>query len=116
MLPAILRQSRPALCGYEVYSNVNGRFRAVNPLQIDWRRVDMSRIQIKQPPGEANALGAIKFMFPNQYAVYLHDTPSKSLFAARLPGAEPRLHARAGPVGLRRRADDPGDGRDHGRS
>ena len=40
----------------------------------------MRRIQIKQPPGEKNALGSIKFMFPNPYAVYLHDTPSKSLF------------------------------------
>jgi murein L,D-transpeptidase YcbB/YkuD len=40
----------------------------------------MRRIQIKQPPGEANALGSIKFLFPNPYAVYLHDTPSKSFF------------------------------------
>jgi L,D-transpeptidase YcbB len=40
----------------------------------------MRRIQIKQPPGERNALGSIKFMFPNPYAVYLHDTPSKSYF------------------------------------
>ena len=40
----------------------------------------MRRIQIKQPPGERNALGSIKFMFPNPYAVYLHDTPSKSFF------------------------------------
>ena len=47
---------------------------------VDWRTVDMRRIQIKQPPGERNALGSIKFLFPNPYAVYLHDTPSKSLF------------------------------------
>ncbi|CUA84697.1 Murein L,D-transpeptidase YcbB/YkuD [Chelatococcus sambhunathii] len=37
-------------------------------------------ISIRQPPGERNALGHIKFMFPNQHAVYLHDTPSRSLF------------------------------------
>jgi len=36
---------------------------------------------VRQPPGEKNALGRIKFLFPNDYAVYLHDTPSKSLFA-----------------------------------
>jgi murein L,D-transpeptidase YcbB/YkuD len=47
---------------------------------VDWSSVDMRRIQIKQPPGERNALGSIKFLFPNPYAVYLHDTPSKSFF------------------------------------
>ena len=47
---------------------------------IDWYSVDIRKIQIRQPPGERNALGNIKFMFPNQYDVYLHDTPSKSLF------------------------------------
>jgi murein L,D-transpeptidase YcbB/YkuD len=36
----------------------------------------------RQPPGERNALGRIKFMFPNQHAVYLHDTPSRHLFSA----------------------------------
>ncbi|MCC7346152.1 MAG: L,D-transpeptidase family protein [Variibacter sp.] len=38
-------------------------------------------IAIKQPPGERNALGRIKFNFPNKYQVYLHDTPTKHLFA-----------------------------------
>ncbi len=37
-------------------------------------------ISIRQPPGERNALGRIKFNFPNRYQVYLHDTPDKSLF------------------------------------
>ncbi|TQV69582.1 L,D-transpeptidase family protein [Aliiroseovarius halocynthiae] len=36
---------------------------------------------IKQPPSSRNALGLVKFMFPNKYNIYLHDTPSKSLFA-----------------------------------
>ena len=36
---------------------------------------------IKQPPSQRNALGLVKFMFPNKYNIYLHDTPSKSLFA-----------------------------------
>ena len=35
---------------------------------------------LRQDPGEDNSLGLIKFMFPNHYHVYLHDTPSKSLF------------------------------------
>jgi murein L,D-transpeptidase YcbB/YkuD len=38
-------------------------------------------ISVRQPPGERNALGFIKFMFPNGHAVYLHDTPNRSLFS-----------------------------------
>ncbi|PPD41242.1 MAG: L,D-transpeptidase [Methylocystis sp.] len=37
---------------------------------------------VRQPPGEKNALGRVKFVFPNDYAVYMHDTPSRGLFAA----------------------------------
>ena len=40
------------------------------------------QISLRQPPGERNALGFIKFLFPNQHAVYLHDTPNRSLFSA----------------------------------
>lgn len=40
------------------------------------------QISVRQPPGERNALGFIKFMFPNQHAVYLHDTPNRSLFGS----------------------------------
>jgi L,D-transpeptidase YcbB len=39
-------------------------------------------ITVRQPPGERNALGFVKFMFPNKHAVYLHDTPNRRLFAA----------------------------------
>jgi murein L,D-transpeptidase YcbB/YkuD len=39
-------------------------------------------ISVRQPPGERNALGWIKFMFPNDHAVYLHDTPNRRLFAS----------------------------------
>ena len=38
-------------------------------------------IHISQPPGEANALGRIRFNFPNKFLVYQHDTPDKYLFA-----------------------------------
>ncbi|MFC6049017.1 L,D-transpeptidase family protein, partial [Methylobacterium hispanicum] len=37
-------------------------------------------VSLRQPPGEKNALGFVKFMFPNNHAVYLHDTPNRSLF------------------------------------
>ncbi|MEM7669386.1 MAG: L,D-transpeptidase family protein, partial [Pseudomonadota bacterium] len=36
---------------------------------------------VRQPPGRANALGTVKFMFPNPHAIYLHDTPERHLFA-----------------------------------
>jgi L,D-transpeptidase YcbB len=47
-------------------------------------RLDRARdgsIHISQPPGEANALGRIRFNFPNKFLVYQHDTPDKNLFA-----------------------------------
>src|SRR6202012_4585395 len=47
-------------------------------------RLDRNRdgsIHISQPPGEANALGRIRFNFPNKFLVYQHDTPDKYLFA-----------------------------------
>jgi len=40
-------------------------------------------ITVRQPPGEHNALGHLLFMFPNEHAIYLHDTPSRGLFAAQ---------------------------------
>ena len=40
------------------------------------------QLVVKQPSGAKNALGQIKFIFPNDFSVYLHDTPSKSLFSA----------------------------------
>jgi murein L,D-transpeptidase YcbB/YkuD len=39
------------------------------------------RPSVRQRPGERNALGRIKFLFPNEYSVYMHDTPTRGLFA-----------------------------------
>jgi murein L,D-transpeptidase YcbB/YkuD len=49
---------------------------------IEWTRYSADNFPwlIRQQPGPKNALGRIKFMFPNPHSVYLHDTPSKSLF------------------------------------
>ena len=41
-----------------------------------------ANVFVRQPPGERNALGNVKFMFPNDHAVYMHDTPSRGLFNA----------------------------------
>ena len=55
----------------------------VSPWQVDWSQVSPSNFpfRVRQRPGPGNALGQIKFLFPNKHDVYLHDTPSKSLFA-----------------------------------
>jgi murein L,D-transpeptidase YcbB/YkuD len=79
LLPS-LRSNPGAIRGYQVFAKVRGKFRAVDPRFINWHSVDARSVQFRQPPGERNALGQVKFMFPNKYAVYLHDTPSKSLF------------------------------------
>jgi len=54
----------------------------VSPWQVDWNQVGPTNFpfRIRQRPGASNALGQIKFLFPNKHDVYLHDTPSKSLF------------------------------------
>jgi murein L,D-transpeptidase YcbB/YkuD len=44
--------------------------------------VRRGQVSVAQPPGEGNALGRIKFIFPNDFAVYMHDTPSRGLFGA----------------------------------
>ena len=54
----------------------------VDPAAVDWqKRSGGFPYLIRQSPGPKNALGRIKFMFPNEHAVYLHDTPSKYLFS-----------------------------------
>ncbi len=57
--------------------------RDVDPYRIDWTSVSARNFtwRLQQRPGKGNALGEVKFMFPNKYAVYIHDTPSKGLFA-----------------------------------
>ncbi len=49
---------------------------------IDWQTVDEESFPgvLRQKPGPWNALGRVKFMLPNEYAVYLHDTPERGLF------------------------------------
>ncbi len=49
---------------------------------LEVRKARNGNISVVQPPGAANALGRIKFNFPNNFQVYLHDTPQKRLFAA----------------------------------
>ncbi|WP_225586922.1 murein L,D-transpeptidase [Algoriphagus sp. Y33] len=51
----------------------------VDPTSINWSGKSIPYM-IRQKPGGHNSLGLVKFMFPNEYSVYIHDTPSRSLF------------------------------------
>ena len=59
------------------------RGQVVNRSEMDFTQFTRSNFPfaMTQPPGGRNALGLVKFIFPNKYNIYLHDTPSKSLFA-----------------------------------
>lgn len=77
LLPG-LRSGYDALRRQGLVMEYNGR--KVSPSNVDWSRTDIRNFNVYQPPGGGNALGVVKFLFPNKHAVYLHDTPSKSLF------------------------------------
>jgi L,D-transpeptidase YcbB len=68
---------------YELLSDWSDNPEVVDPDTIDWAAVAAGEkeLRIRQLPGPANAMGQIKFMFPNKLGVYLHDTPEKELFA-----------------------------------
>jgi murein L,D-transpeptidase YcbB/YkuD len=55
----------------------------VDPASVDWTQVTARDFpyRLRQRPGPLNALGQVKFMFPNEFSVYLHDTPTRELFA-----------------------------------
>ncbi|MEX0307625.1 MAG: murein L,D-transpeptidase [Ruegeria sp.] len=59
------------------------RGRQVNRGAVDFNQFTARNFpfSMRQPPSKSNALGLVKFMFPNKYNIYLHDTPQKSLFA-----------------------------------
>lgn len=68
--------------GLQVFSSLHGDGTEVAPSTIDWSKVDPATFHdiLRQQPGPHNALGRIKFMLPNRYGIYLHDTPHRWLF------------------------------------
>ncbi len=66
---------------YEVVDTVRNEVIA-DPAAIDWSGLDSTNIhfRVRQKAGAGNALGNVKFMFPNQFSIYLHDTPADHLF------------------------------------
>ena len=68
--------------GIRIFSGWSADAVTLAPNEVDWSSLNKNYfpIRLQQAPGSKNALGRIKFMFPNQHAVYLHDTPAKGLF------------------------------------
>lgn len=78
-LPAIKR-NRGYLASHNM--EVVGGSGVVNPASVNWEKYSGYNFPytIRQKPGPNNSLGRVKFLFPNEYSIYLHDTPAKSLF------------------------------------
>ena len=72
--PSYLQQKNMAV--------IDSKGAAIDPSGIDWSTVTSKNFpyMLRQKPGPENALGRVKFMFPNKHLVYLHDTPYKSGF------------------------------------
>jgi murein L,D-transpeptidase YcbB/YkuD len=89
MLPRI-RQDPSYLTAHriKVVQRTDGEARVVNPNGIDWSRLSANNFpyRLRQEPGPTNSMGRIKFMFPNPFSIYLHDTPARSrhLFGNRV--------------------------------
>lgn len=68
--------------GYEVVDDWTANPTIIDPKTIDWKGVVAGKVDvlIRQKPGPHNFMGRMKFMFPNQFGVYLHDNPRRELF------------------------------------
>jgi L,D-transpeptidase YcbB len=60
---------------------LDGRGNALDPASIDWSEDKVPDVTVRQDPGEWNALGRLRIDMPNSYAVYMHDTNQRNLFA-----------------------------------
>ncbi len=84
--PAYLKEK-----GYEVMAGWSDNAAVMSPASVDWRSVAAGRteIRLRQKPGPANSMGVMKFMFPNDQGIWLHDTPVKEKIedAGRLQSA-----------------------------
>jgi murein L,D-transpeptidase YcbB/YkuD len=68
--------------GYQVVNDWTPNPQIIDPKTIDWKGVVDGKVEvmIRQKPGPQNFMGRMKFMFPNQFGVYLHDNPRRELF------------------------------------
>jgi len=84
MIPKLLRNSNAmAKKGIEIRTGWGPNAKKINASSVDWSKYRYSKgvpFRFAQVPGPRNALGKVKFLFPNKFSVYMHDTPAKSLF------------------------------------
>ena len=70
---------------YEVLSDWGANAQPIDPKNVQWKAIASGRqqptVRVRQLPGPWNAMGEMKFETPNDYGIYLHDTPNKELFA-----------------------------------
>ncbi|MEO8175521.1 MAG: L,D-transpeptidase family protein [Sphingomicrobium sp.] len=68
---------------YEVLKDWSDEAAAIDPSTVDWKAAAEGRavVRVRQLPGPANSMGKVKYMMPNDFGIYLHDTPHKELFA-----------------------------------
>lgn len=79
MLPELLND--PSYLDRKGFEVVNPQGQTVSSDSVDWWAYgDKIPYDVRQPPGDDNALGKIKFLFPNSHDIYLHDIPAKDLF------------------------------------
>jgi L,D-transpeptidase YcbB len=80
------QSSRALLEQYKLEVTYQGR--PIDPDKVDWSTANIGAYEFRQPPGPANPLGVVKFMFPNKHDVYMHDTPAseRDLFAKSYRG------------------------------
>ena len=78
LLPRFRRD--PNAAAREGFDVVDAQGRTIDPAAVDWRARPFP-YALRQRPGPGNALGRLRFDLPNPYAVFLHDTPSRGLFA-----------------------------------
>lgn len=69
--------------GYQVLSDWSDNAVPVRASSINWKAAAAAResVRVRQLPGPGNMMGQMKFMFPNELGIYLHDTPKRHLFA-----------------------------------
>ncbi len=67
---------------FELVEGWEERARVINPYEVDWQAHSLENFpyRVRQTPGAWNSLGLVKFIFPNNKAIYLHDTPADYLF------------------------------------
>lgn len=85
ILPDVKRNSRYlAEHDFEVLAGWGAAARVIDPASVHWARISAASLpyHFRQPPGPDNPLGRVKFMFPNRYGIYMHDTPARDLFDA----------------------------------